>query len=747
LARIKIDCSVSPWQNGADFVILVKPMNKTYYLWTLGCQMNKSDAERIAAILNDLGYRSSSFEAAADLIVVVACSVRQSAIDRIYGRSRQWQARRQQGRLVTVLTGCVLASDQEKLKHKFDLLLPIKNIVQLPKLLADLKPLATKDYFQLEPAASRSYSALVPIMTGCNNFCAYCVVPYSRGREISRPAQEVIDECRQLIKRGVKEIVLLGQNVNSYHSSFAGQQYDFSELLKAIDAINGDYWLRFITSHPKDLSDQLIAVMADSRHLTPYLHLALQSGDDAILKAMNRQYTAPHYWELVKRARQAIPRLMISTDIIVGFPGETKSQFNQTAKLMKKIGFDMAYIAKYSARPGTAAARLKDTVSLEEKKRRAKELTDILKQSAETANRKLIGATTRVLVERCVNGRCQGKNEQFKTVVFSGPRRLVGQFVEVVIEEADSWGLRGAVVAPRVVVVLGPTACGKTRLAVRLASQFNGEIISADSRQVYRGMDIGTGKDLADYQLGDHTIPYHLIDVVGPQTDFNVAKYQKLAYRQIAEVLARGKTPFLVGGSGLYLDAVIDGYQLPQLAKNSAKIREALNQRSLPQLVADLKKVDLASYRQIDKKNRRRVQRALEIYYQTGQPKSGQINKVKPDYQWLVIGIKFPLEEIYRRIARRLRVRLKQGMIEEVSQLKANGLSWKRLDDFGLEYRWIARYLRGLIDYPTMLAELEKAIRHFAKRQLTWFKRRDDIHWVTNFRQAKKLTQIFLNKK
>ncbi len=403
--------------------------------------MNKSDAEKIAGILGALGYKETALEKEADLIVVVACSVRQSAIDRIYGRSRNWQASRKRGRLKTVLTGCVLESDKKKLADKFDFILPIKNIVQLPKLLSNRPPLQTRDYFLIPPTRQFAFSAFVPIMTGCNNFCSYCVVPYTRGQEVSRPAADIIKECRRLIAAGYKEIILLGQNVNSYSAG----HYDFPALLARIDSLPGDYWLRFVTSHPKDLSDKLIKTMAAGRHITPYLHLAVQSGNDKILKAMNRRYTVKHYLKLVERARQAIPEIMISTDIIVGFPSETKSQFNDTAKLMKQVGFDMAYIARYSPRPRTAASKFKDDVSREEKKRRERELTEILKGTALKRNKKLIGRTARVLVEGCKNNKCFGKNDQFKTVSFLGTPKLVGEFVTVEIKRAGSWGLFGII--------------------------------------------------------------------------------------------------------------------------------------------------------------------------------------------------------------------------------------------------------------------------------------------------------------
>jgi len=325
----------------------------------------------------------------------------------------------------------------------------------------------------------------------------------------------------------------------------------------------------------------------------------------------------------------------------------------------------------------------------------------------------------------------------------------------------------------KLIVILGPTATGKTKLAVKLASKFGGEIISADSRQVYCGMDIGTGKDLADYKLNKKFVHYYLIDVIKPTADFNVAKYQRLAYAAIDDVLRRAKLPLLVGGTGLYLDAVIRGYNFVDVIPTGATtgsgvegslsylqrrdssmrsfhslsrndIRKALDKLTLAQLLVRLKKIDLATYDKIDKKNRRRVQRALEIYYQTSKRKSETDKMSAPDYDILILGIKYPLEKIYQKIDSRLKTRLKEGLIEEIKKLHRQGVSWKRLDEFGLEYRYVSRYLRGLLSYEQMLEQLENAIHHFAKRQLTWFKRNKDIIWLNDYRSAEKLVKDFL---
>ncbi|MFA4871974.1 MAG: tRNA (adenosine(37)-N6)-dimethylallyltransferase MiaA [Patescibacteria group bacterium] len=335
----------------------------------------------------------------------------------------------------------------------------------------------------------------------------------------------------------------------------------------------------------------------------------------------------------------------------------------------------------------------------------------------------------------------------------------------------------------KLIVILGPTACGKTKLAARLAAKYNGEIVSADSRQVYRGMDIGTGKDLKDYAVKFKIqinpllaspfvrgrkirqgrgiikkIPHHLIDVVNPMTEFNVAKYQKMAYRAIDDILKKGKQPFLVGGTGLYIDAVVKGFWFQKNTKTlkhkntktqkqkNKLIREELSPLILSQLLARLKRIDLATYKIIDKNNRRRVQRALEIYYETGRPKSELPENKKPPYEILILGVKFPPKEIYKKIDSRLELWFKEGMINEVKKLRKRGVSWKRLEDFGLEYRWVARYLQQKINYKELAAALKKAIHNFAKRQITWFKRNEEIIWLENYHQAEEQIKWFLKK-
>ncbi len=310
---------------------------KKYYIITFGCQANVADSERIARKLEEAKYKKASKPELADLIVINACSVRQSAINRVYSKLNKLKNKK------IILAGCLLPTDKRNLKNKI------------------WKFWHPGEYFTCRPIYQSKTSAFVPIMTGCNNFCTYCVVPYTRGREQSRPAKEIISEIKKLIETNYKDIWLIGQNVNSYPN--------FPVLLKKINDMPGDFTIHFMTSHPKDMSDELIKVIANSKNVSKEIHLPVQSGDNKILRAMNRGYTIEQYKKLIKKLRK-ITGVKISTDVIVGFPGETKKQFENTAKLFKEIKFYKAYISKYSPRPGTAAARLKDNVPQEEKKKR-----------------------------------------------------------------------------------------------------------------------------------------------------------------------------------------------------------------------------------------------------------------------------------------------------------------------------------------------------------------------------------------
>jgi len=430
-----------------------------YHIITIGCQMNKADSERIASFLEGNHYINQVDWLKADLIILTTCGIRQSAEDRAYGLVGRMRKLNPKAKIV--VTGC-LANRQDvkkRLAGKADLFMPINELPNLFKLLKnccsnnllsgdDLRKISGEKYLTIQPKYESNFSAYVPIGNGCNNFCSYCVVPYARGPEVYRPAQDIITEVKDLVERGYKEIILIAQNVNSYQS----KKVNFPQLLSRLASIPGDFWIRFSSSHPKDLSDELITALASSDKICHHLHVALQSGDDEILEAMNRKYTAAHFCSLINRIREAKPGIVITTDVIVGFPGETKKQFLNTVKLFKKMHFDMAYISLYSPRPGTVSWKMKDSVSREEKKRRERVLLDILETDNKKINDSYLDKQVIVLAEG-VNkiGKYYGKTSGFKTIKFIADSSfssedIIGNFVKVKINKIVRNNLEGVLI-------------------------------------------------------------------------------------------------------------------------------------------------------------------------------------------------------------------------------------------------------------------------------------------------------------
>jgi len=344
--------------------------------------MNIADSQRLETKLNELGYKSAS-EKEADLIIVNSCSVRQHAVDRIWGGIKKWK---NLGKKIFI-TGCVVASDQKKLASKDIGYFPIKDLINLGKILGG-KDQEIQHYLSIKPNLAGNDDLLdyqstkspihklahVPIMTGCNNFCTYCAVPYTRGREISRPIDEIIVEIEEALHKGFKEVLLLGQNVNSYTSQKSVKSKvdnnDFTELLKQVDNLDGDFTFNFMSSNPHDMGPELVKCFSELKKWPRELHLAMQSGDDDILRKMNRKIDSKQFLDLVSHLKLEIRNLKLSTDIIVGFPGESEEQFENTVNICKKINFEKAYISQYSPRAGTVSAKMADDVSKEEKKRR-----------------------------------------------------------------------------------------------------------------------------------------------------------------------------------------------------------------------------------------------------------------------------------------------------------------------------------------------------------------------------------------
>jgi len=440
-----------------------------YFFWILGCAMNYSDAERMATVLDSMGYTRTDRESEADLFIVISCSVRESAALSIYGKVKDLRELKiKNKKLKTILTGCVIEKDKKKLGKVFDIMMTIEDLPRLPELLGypsndnayeKSEPSSShirsnnKTYLSIVPHYESSFRAYVPISTGCDNFCTYCAVPYTRGREKSRPIGEIITEVRDLVAGGYKEITLLGQNVNSFGTNNKKQitNNKFVELLKELDAIPGDHRIYFYSNHPKDMSDELIETMAVLKHFPHYIHLPLQSGNDELLRQMNRHYTKEQYLNLVAKIRKTMPDITLTTDIIVGFPDETAEQFADTADVTGKAEYDMAFIAQYSPRSGTVSAKQPDNVTKEEKKRREKILQEIVKDTVLKHNQKLIGTIQNVLIDEAKNNKYYGRTIGYKVVEIktdlprgkAGQSLKLGQFIDVNIETAGSWKLVG----------------------------------------------------------------------------------------------------------------------------------------------------------------------------------------------------------------------------------------------------------------------------------------------------------------
>ena len=342
--------------------------------------MNFSDSERISSCLTSNNFTSSPSREGADLIVFNTCGVRQTAEDRVYGQIHN--IRKNYSKAIIVVTGCLAHRKdvQNKLDSKVDYFIPINEIQSIIEKIASKRKtdrFPCKHYLDLLPSYKDHKSILVPIMTGCNNFCSYCVVPYARGREWSRPVQDIKKEIGRASKSGCKEIMLLGQNVNSYKYN----RIDFSQLLADLAGSFPVIIFTFLTSHPKDFSDKLVKVIKNHNNISRKIHLPVQSGSDKILKKMNRNYSQKHYLKIIKKIRNEIPNAVISTDVIVGFPGETEADFQKTVEVFKKANFFESYINKYSPRPGTAAHKLGDPISWKEKKKRERILRSIVDQT------------------------------------------------------------------------------------------------------------------------------------------------------------------------------------------------------------------------------------------------------------------------------------------------------------------------------------------------------------------------------
>lgn len=447
-------------------MILDKELNvpgtgKTYFVLNYGCQMNESDAEHYAGQLEDLGYAKAGDFHNADVIVVNTCCVRESAEKRILGKIGELKRVKEQhpGQVICV-AGCMAQKDGEKLikKHpQIDLLIGTAHVNGFKEILADFiadkggrvyDGMAIADSeFEGNRVRQSGFSAWIPIMYGCNNFCTYCIVPYVRGRERSRSIENIVEEVKQAVANGYKEFTLLGQNVNSYGKDF-GEKGMFAKLLRRVNEVPGVERIRYMTSHPRDMGEDVIQAVAECEHVCENFHIPFQAGSSRILKLMNRGYTREQYLDLVAMIRRYVPEAAITTDIIVGFPGETEEDFEDTLSLVKEVGFDAAYTFIYSKRSGTPAAKMEGQIPLDVKKARLNRLMEAQNINSLARNREMVGKTYEVLAEGPSQnnpGVWCGRTRTNKLVLWpvEGREFTAGQKVNVKIETAQTWLVKG----------------------------------------------------------------------------------------------------------------------------------------------------------------------------------------------------------------------------------------------------------------------------------------------------------------
>ncbi|MFC1872305.1 MiaB/RimO family radical SAM methylthiotransferase [Chloroflexota bacterium] len=409
-----------------------------YYIWTIGCQMNKAESERFGGALTQAGYEVAEKLVEANLIILNTCVVRQGAEDRATGRIHSFKKLKSQNpSLKIAVTGCLVGEDIPALQKRFP---------HVDYFFGAGAPLPFLDEPTAATVGQVAPSEYLPIMQGCNNFCTYCIVPYRRGRERSRPPDEIVAEAESLMEGGAREIILLGQNVNSYGHDLP-EKPSLAALLARLNNIGKLARIRFLTNHPKDMSQELIEAIAGLVKVCEHVNLPVQAGSDKILKTMGRNYTADHYRSLVKALRQTVPGIAISTDIIVGFPGETPEDFIDTFTLLRELRLDMVHTAPYSTRPGTAAAaKLTDDVPEAEKTARFEKIEKLQEEIAQDTNRALENTVTEILVEGRKKGKWWGRTRTDKLVFVRAEANLLGKLIRVKIEKSAPWSLQSSLI-------------------------------------------------------------------------------------------------------------------------------------------------------------------------------------------------------------------------------------------------------------------------------------------------------------
>ena len=432
--------------------------NKKYSIYTMGCLLNENDSEKLCGMAEKMGYVKTENMNESDLILFNTCCIRENAEEKVFGKLGEAKVVKQKRNSTIAIGGCMMQEEHvlEKIKKSYpfiDLIFgthtlhkfpeDLYNVINKKEKIKDVIDIDGEIYEGLPVKRNSSKQASVIIMNGCNNFCTYCIVPYVRGRERSRNQDDILNEVNSLAKEGYKEIMLLGQNVNSYDG---GQNNGFATLLRKINKIEGIERIRFISPHPKDFTDDVISAIAECDKVCKIIHLPLQSGSTRILEKMNRKYTKEHYLNLVEKMKEQIPEVLFSTDIIVGFPGETEEDFGDTLDIVKKVKFEQAYMFIYSRRKGTVADKMEEQIDEETKHKRFNRLKKIVDMQVQENNTKYIGTNQKVLIEGVSKNNkntLTGRTESNKPVMFEGSKDLIGEIVEIKIISEHVWYLKG----------------------------------------------------------------------------------------------------------------------------------------------------------------------------------------------------------------------------------------------------------------------------------------------------------------
>ncbi len=454
-------------ENQENFIEKVKKLNKNkslkYFILTMGCQLNENDSEKIAGMLEKMGYKSTDNFKEADYIVFNTCCVRENAEEKLFGKVGEVKKIKENKNVILAIGGCMMQEKTmvEKIKSSYpfvDIVFGTHTMQNLPedtykiltskKKIKDILDIDGEIFEGLPIKRTSKYKALVTIMYGCNNFCSFCIVPYVRGRERSREPERIIEEIKMLAKEGYKEITLLGQNVNSYKGNDIIK--NFADLLNEICKIDGIERINFVSPHPKDFSDDVIEAIAQNDKISRIIHLPLQSGNSKVLKEMNRKYTKEQYLDLVDKMRKRIPNVVFSTDIIVGFPGETNEEFEDTLDVMRKVNFEQAYMFIYSMREGTIGARREDQVPEEIKHKRFDRLKELYESKVDENNEKYINTIQNLLIEgksKNNDTTFEGRTDTNKVVIFKpNENNKIGDIVKVKIVSAHKWYLEGEII-------------------------------------------------------------------------------------------------------------------------------------------------------------------------------------------------------------------------------------------------------------------------------------------------------------